>query len=85
MQKRPVGVEAHPFGWGKHRVRLYAARTRRGAAPAPPAPKGEKSAISKATIALTSQSKPQPPLYGFVYGNTRPYFQTRSSPQRELM
>ncbi len=41
--------------------------------------------LSKATIALTSQSKPQPPLYGFVYGNTRPYFQTRSSPQRELM
>ena len=41
-QKRPVGVEAHPFGWGKHRVRLYAARTRRGYAPAPPAPKGEK-------------------------------------------
>ena len=41
-QKRPVGAEAHPFGWGKHRVRLYAARTRRGYAPAPPAPKGEK-------------------------------------------
>ena len=37
------------------------------------------------TIALTSQSKPQPPLYGFVYGNTRPYSQTRSSTQRELM
>ena len=31
-----------PFWWGKHRVRLYAARTRRGYAPAPPAPKGEK-------------------------------------------
>ncbi len=30
------------FGWGKHRVRLYAVRTRRGTAPAPPAPKGEK-------------------------------------------
>ncbi len=29
--------------WGKHRVRLYAVRTRRGKAPAPPAPKGEKS------------------------------------------
>lgn len=41
--------------------------------------------LSKATIALTSQSKPQPPLYGFVYGNTRPYSQTRSSSQRELM
>ena len=41
--------------------------------------------LSKATIALTSQSKPQPPLYGFVYGNTRPYSQTRSSTQRELM
>ena len=41
-QKRSDGVEAHPFGWGKHRVRLYAVRTRRGAAPAPPAPKGEK-------------------------------------------
>ena len=39
----------------------------------------------KVTIALTSQSKPQPPLYGFVYGNTRPYSQTRSSTQRELM
>lgn len=37
------------------------------------------------TISLTSQSKPQPPLYGFVYGNTRPYSQTRSSSQRELM
>ncbi len=39
----------------------------------------------KVTISLTSQSKPQPPLYGFVYGNTRPYSQTRSSSQRELM
>ena len=39
----------------------------------------------KVTIALTSQSKPQPPLYGFVYGNTRPYSQTRISTQRELM
>ena len=39
----------------------------------------------KVTIALTSQSKPQPPLYGFVYGNTRPYSQTRSNSQRELM
>ena len=37
------------------------------------------------TIALTSQSKPQPPLYGFVYGNTRPYSQTRSNSQRDLM
>ncbi len=37
------------------------------------------------TIALTSSSKPQPPLYGFVYGNTRPYSQTRSNTQRELM
>ena len=39
----------------------------------------------KVTIALTSQSKPQPPLYGFVYGNTRPYSQIRSNTQRELM
>ena len=39
----------------------------------------------KVTIALTSSSKPQPPLYGFVYGNTRPYSQTRSNTQRELM
>ena len=39
----------------------------------------------KVTIALTSQSKPQPPLYGFVYGNTRPYSQIRSNSQRELM
>ena len=39
----------------------------------------------KVTISLTSQSKPQPPLYGFVYGNTRPYSQTRSNTQRELM
>lgn len=39
----------------------------------------------KVTIALTSQSKPQPPLYGLVYGNTRPYAQTRSNSQRELM
>ena len=30
------------FRWGKHSVRLYAGRTRRGKAPAPPAPKGEK-------------------------------------------
>lgn len=37
------------------------------------------------TISLTSQSKPQPPLYGFVYGNTRPYSQTRSNAQRDLM
>ena len=36
-------------------------------------------------ISLTSSSKPQPPLYGFVYGNTRPYSQTRSNTQRELM
>ena len=41
-QKRSDGAEAHPLGWGKHRVRLYAARTRRGVAPAPPAPEGEK-------------------------------------------
>ena len=41
-QKRPVGVEAHLFGWGKHRVRLYAARTRRGVAPAPRPLRGEK-------------------------------------------
>ncbi len=39
----------------------------------------------KVTIATTSQSKPQPPLYGFVYGNTRPYSQTRSNSQRDLM
>lgn len=39
-QRRPVGAEAHPFGWGKHRVRLYAVRTRRGYAPAPPPPEG---------------------------------------------
>ena len=39
----------------------------------------------KVTISLTSSSKPQPPLYGFVYGNTRPYSQTRSNTQRELM
>ena len=39
-QRRPVGADAHPFGCGKHRVRLYAVRTRRGAAPVPPAPKG---------------------------------------------
>ena len=31
-------AELVPTRWGKHRVRLYAARTRRGAAPAPPAP-----------------------------------------------
>ena len=37
------------------------------------------------TISLTSSSKPQPPLYGFVYGSTRPYSQTRSNTQRELM
>ncbi len=37
------------------------------------------------TIATTSSSKPQPPLYGFVYGNTRPYSQTRSNSQRDLM
>ena len=36
-------------------------------------------------ISLTSSSKPQPPLYGFIYGNTRPYSQTRSNTQRELM
>ena len=46
-QKRSVGANAHPFGWGKHRVRLYAARTRRGAAPTPPAPKGEKKCNSE--------------------------------------
>lgn len=28
--------------WGKHSVRLYAGRTRRGKAPAPPAPRGRK-------------------------------------------
>ena len=39
----------------------------------------------KVAISLTSSSKPQPPLYGFVYGNTRPYSQTRSNTQRELM
>ena len=39
----------------------------------------------KVTISLTSSSKPQPPLYGFVYGNTRPHSQTRSNTQRELM
>ena len=30
------------LGWGKHSIRLYAGRIRRGKAPAPPAPKGEK-------------------------------------------
>jgi len=46
-QKRPVGAEAHPVGWGKHRVRLYAVRTRWGAAPAPPAPKGGQKCNSE--------------------------------------
>ena len=39
-QRLPGGAEAHPLGWGKHRVRLYAVRTRRGYAPAPPTPEG---------------------------------------------
>lgn len=30
------------LGWGKHSVRLYAGRIRRGKAPAPPTPEGEK-------------------------------------------
>ena len=30
------------LGWGKYSVRLYAGRIRRGKAPAPPAPEGEK-------------------------------------------
>ena len=42
-QRRPVGAEKPTLGWGKHSVRLYAVRTRRGEAPAPPSPlKGEK-------------------------------------------
>ena len=45
-QKRSVGAEAHLFGWGKHRVRLYVVRTCQGVAPAPPAPKGEKKCNS---------------------------------------
>ena len=56
-QKRPVGAEVHPFGWGKHRVRLYTARTCRGYAPAPPAPKGEKSAVQRE--ARHAKSAPQ--------------------------
>ena len=48
-QKRPVGAEVHPLGWGKHRIRLYAVRTRRGVTPATPAPKGEKSAVQRET------------------------------------
>ena len=37
-QRRPVGADAHPIGWGKHRVRLYAVRTRRGQSPGAPCP-----------------------------------------------
>lgn len=66
-QRRPVGAEAHPFGWGKHSVRLYAARTHRGAAPAPPAPKGElKCNSEKGTrrrICATVNKKEASPKY----------------------
>ena len=49
-QRRPVGADAHPLGWGKHSVRLYAVRTRRGEAPAFPLPlKGCESAIQRGT------------------------------------
>ena len=38
----PRRGEIPTFRWGKHSVRLYAGRTRRGKAPAPPAPRGRK-------------------------------------------
>ena len=39
--------------WGKHSVRLYAGRTRRGKAPAPPAPRGRKK-----TAIITARMTP---------------------------
>ena len=59
-QRRPVGADAHPFGWGKHRVRLYAARIRRGAAPAPLPPKGGERNImqKKKTAIITARMTP---------------------------
>lgn len=37
-QKRSVGANAHPFGWGKHRVRLYAVPHSPGRSPCTPCP-----------------------------------------------
>ena len=42
-RNRVPGRGKPTHGWGKHSVRLYAGRIRRGRAPAPPAPKGERS------------------------------------------
>ena len=43
--------------WGKHSVRLYTGRTRRGKAPAPPAPKGS-SMQRKKTAIITARMTP---------------------------
>ena len=52
-QKCPVGAKFPPFGGGKHSVRLYAGRTRRGKAPAPPSPQGgERSLMQRKKSAI---------------------------------
>lgn len=49
------------FGWGKHSVRLYAGRIRRGRAPTPPAPEGEEkgSRMQKKTEIVTARMTPK--------------------------
>lgn len=55
----PRRGEIPTFRWGKHSVRLYAGRTRRGKAPAPPAPKGEKGfQCRKKTAIITARMTP---------------------------
>lgn len=44
------------FRWGKHSVRLYAGRTRRGKAPAPPSPQGGERS-STLTVRRTLHNK----------------------------
>lgn len=49
------------LGWGKHSVRLYAGRTRRGRAPAPLPPKGgeRRKMQKKKTAIITARMTPQ--------------------------
>ena len=55
----PRRGEIPTFRWGKHSVRLYAGRTRRGKAPAPRPQGGERSSMQrKKTAIITARMTP---------------------------
>ena len=62
LTRRQASWRRNPTrGWGKHSVRLYAGRIRRGGAPAPPAPKGDEEGniMQKKTEIVTVRMTPK--------------------------